>query len=89
MPTIQESGFPGYEAGLWYGFVAPAKTPKEKIVQFVEWVKGALRDPAVSVRLAAFGLYPVGACAADFGAHLRKQYDEYDRIIREANIKAE
>jgi tripartite-type tricarboxylate transporter receptor subunit TctC len=89
VPTVEESGFPGYAADIWYGLVAPAKTPKEKIVQFIDWLKGALRDPAVQAKLVAVGLYPVGTCGADFGAHLRKQYDEYGRIIREANIKAE
>jgi tripartite-type tricarboxylate transporter receptor subunit TctC len=89
VPTVEESGFPGYETDIWYGLVAPAKTPKEKIVQFIDWLKGALRDPAVRAKLAAVGLYPVGTCGADFGAHIRKQYDEYGHIIREANIKAE
>jgi hypothetical protein len=40
-------------------------------------------------KLAVQGLYPVGICGADFGALIRKQYDEYGRVIREANIKAE
>jgi tripartite-type tricarboxylate transporter receptor subunit TctC len=89
VPTVEESGFPGYEADIWYGLVAPAKTPQEKIVQFIDWLKVALRDPAFRAKLATVGLYPVGTCGADFGAHIRKQYDEYGRIIREANIKAE
>jgi tripartite-type tricarboxylate transporter receptor subunit TctC len=89
VPTVEETGFPGYEADLWYGLVAPAKTPREKIMQFIDWVKDALRDQTVQARLAAIGLYPVGACGTDFGAHLRRQYEGYGRIIREANIKAE
>jgi tripartite-type tricarboxylate transporter receptor subunit TctC len=89
VPTVEESGFPGYAAEIWYGLVAPAKTPKEKIVQFIDWLQGALRDPAFRAKLAAVGLYPVGTCGADFGAHLCKQYDDYGRVIREANIKAE
>jgi tripartite-type tricarboxylate transporter receptor subunit TctC len=89
VPTVEETGFPGYEADLWYGLVAPAKTPQEKIVQFIDWVKDALRDPTVQARLAAIGLYPVGTCGTDFAAYLRKQHEGYGRIIREANIKAE
>jgi hypothetical protein len=41
------------------------------------------------VELVAQGLYPAGTCGADFAALLRKQYDEFGRVIREANIKAE
>jgi tripartite-type tricarboxylate transporter receptor subunit TctC len=45
--------------------------------------------PEVRAKLAIQGLYPVGTCGTEFGAYLRKQYDEYGRVIREANIKAE
>jgi tripartite-type tricarboxylate transporter receptor subunit TctC len=48
-----------------------------------------LRAPEIKPKLALQGYFPVGTCGADFGAHIRKQYDEYGRIIREANIKAE
>ena len=43
--------------------------------------------PEVKAKLAVQGLYPVGICGADFGAFVRKQYDNYGRAIREANIK--
>jgi tripartite-type tricarboxylate transporter receptor subunit TctC len=49
----------------------------------------ALKAPEVTSRLLPQGLYPVGTCGANFGSYLRKQYDEYSRVIREANIKAE
>jgi tripartite-type tricarboxylate transporter receptor subunit TctC len=48
-----------------------------------------MRVPEVKAKLATQGLYPVGLCGADFGALLRKQYDEFGRAIRELNIKAE
>jgi len=48
-----------------------------------------LQVPEVKAKLAMQGLYPVGMCGADFGAFLRKQYDDYGRAIRESNIKAE
>jgi tripartite-type tricarboxylate transporter receptor subunit TctC len=89
VPTVDEAGFPGYEADIWYGLVAPAKTPKEKISQFADWLTVALRDPEARAKLFAVGLYPVGTCGSDFGIHLRDQYEKYGRIIREANIKGE
>ena len=48
-----------------------------------------MKVPEVKAKLAVQGLYPVGICGTDFGALIRKQYDEYGRVIREANIKAE
>ena len=53
------------------------------------WFTAALHAPDVKSKLVAQGLYPVGTCGAEFGAYLRKQYDEYGRIIRDANIKGE
>ena len=49
-------------------------------------MSGSTKDKA---KLVAVGLYPVGVCGAEFGAYLRKQFEEYGRMIREANIKAE
>jgi tripartite-type tricarboxylate transporter receptor subunit TctC len=69
--------------------LAPAKTSKETIVEIAGWFTAALRASDVREKLAAQGQYPVGMCGADFGAFLRKQYDEFGRVIREANIKAE
>jgi tripartite-type tricarboxylate transporter receptor subunit TctC len=89
VPTVAESGLPAYEANIWYGLVAPAKTPKEKITQVADWLTGALRDSGVRAKLVAVGLYPVGACGADFGVHIRRQHDLYGGVIRSTNIKAE
>jgi len=89
LPTVAESGFKDYDQNIWYGLVAPAKTPKEKVAQFEDWLTSALKDPGVREKLLGVGLYPVGTCGADFATHLRKQYEDYGRTIREANIKAE
>jgi tripartite-type tricarboxylate transporter receptor subunit TctC len=88
VPTVAESGYKDYEINMWYGVVAPAKTPKERISQLAGWFAAAMKVPEVKAKLAVQGLYPVGICGADFGALIRKQYDEYG-VIREANIKAE
>jgi tripartite-type tricarboxylate transporter receptor subunit TctC len=89
LPTVAESGYEDYEADLWYGLVAPAKTPKEIISRLADWFTTAMLAPNVKSKLAALALYPVAICGADFGAFLRKQYEDYGRVIREANIKAE
>jgi tripartite-type tricarboxylate transporter receptor subunit TctC len=51
--------------------------------------KSALTAPEVSAKLIAQGLYPAGACGAEFDAHIKQQYESYARAIKDANIKAE
>jgi len=89
LPTVAESGYENYEFEGWFGLFAPAKTPKETVFQLAGWFTAAMQAPEVKAKFVAQGLYPVGLCGADFGALLRKQYDEFGRILREANIKAE
>jgi tripartite-type tricarboxylate transporter receptor subunit TctC len=89
VPTMVESGYQGFEIDFWSGLFAPAKTPKEIVSRLEAWFSAAVRAPEIKPKLAAQGLLPVGLCGTDFGALLRKQYEENGRIIREANIKAE
>ena len=89
MPAGYWQGFAGYGADVWYGLVVPAKTPKEKVAELTQWMKSALGDPELRSKMVAAGLEPVAICGAEFGAHIRKRYEEYGRVIRSANIKAE
>ncbi len=89
VPTVIESGVKDYEVAPWFGVYAPAKTPKEIVTQYAEWFSGALKAPEVKEKLAAQELYPQGICGADFSAFLRKQNEEYARVIKEANFKLE
>ncbi len=87
VPTVEESGYPGFEAEFFGGLVAPAKTPKETVAQLVGWVSAALQSPEINAKFAKLGFFPAGACGSDFGAILRSNYDKYGRIVRESNIK--
>jgi tripartite-type tricarboxylate transporter receptor subunit TctC len=89
LPTVGELGYRDYAVDIWFGLFAPAKTPSEVISQFASWFTAALQVPEIREKLVAQGLFPVGMCGANFGVLVRKQYDEYGRVIREANIKAE
>ena len=86
VPTLGETGISNYEADIFYGVVAPAKTPPDALAQLSGWFSGALKAPDMKPKLAQQGLFPVGTCGAEFGAYLRRQGEEYSRIIREANI---
>ena len=89
LPTVAESGYPDYEVDSWFGVYAPAKTPKETLSRLAGWFSAGLQAPEVKDKLALLGLSPVGLCGADFAVYLRKQYQQFGRIIRDANIKAE
>jgi len=88
VPTVQESGFKDFDLDIWFGVVAPAGTPQDALTQLTAWFKDALRDPEIVSKLKAQGLFAVGACGDDSAAFNRRQFDEYGRGIREANIKA-
>jgi tripartite-type tricarboxylate transporter receptor subunit TctC len=89
LPTVAELGFKDYEVDAWFGVLAPAKTPKEAVSQLAQWLTAAMQVPEAKEKLITQGLYPVAVCGSDFGAHLRRQFDDYGRVIREANIKGE
>jgi tripartite-type tricarboxylate transporter receptor subunit TctC len=89
VPTVAESGYKDFEVDFWFAAFAPARTPKAAVSQLANWFTAAIGVSDVGAKLVALGSYPAATCGADFAALLRKQYDEYGRIIREANIKAE
>jgi tripartite-type tricarboxylate transporter receptor subunit TctC len=89
VPTVAESGYKDFVAEFFVGLVAPAKTPKQALSQLADLFTAAMQPPDVKAKLATLGLFPSGICGGDFGTVLRKDYDEYGRIIREANIKME
>lgn len=89
VPTVAESGYRDFDVDAWFGAFAPANTPEPAIRQLEHLFTTALQDASVKEKLLVQGLFPAGACGADFAAYLRKQHDAYSRIIAEANIKAD
>ena len=77
------------EYTIWFGTAAPAKTPAPIVKQITEWFAAARQAPEVTEKLAIQGLFPERQCGAEFTAMMRKEYDTYGRVIREAGIKAE
>jgi tripartite-type tricarboxylate transporter receptor subunit TctC len=87
VPTVAEQGFKGYAVEAWYGLVAPAKTPKDKVAELSKWCAEAMAAPELKPKWKLQGLTPVGSSSEEFAAHLRKQSEDYARVIREASIK--
>ena len=86
---MEELGYKDFEVEVWFGMLAPAKTPKNDVAQLAEWFTAAMQVPEVKAKLLAIGLYPVGMCGDAYAAHIKKQYEEYARVMKEAGIKGE
>ena len=89
VPTMAESGLPEYEAGSWYGIMAPAGTPSEIIDRLHGGIVTALAQPDVAKRLAAEGAVVIGSTPAAFAAHLKRELARVGKVVRAAGIRAE
>jgi tripartite-type tricarboxylate transporter receptor subunit TctC len=86
VPTVAETGLQSYGSDIWFGIVAPARTPKAIILQLADWFSAALEVRELKAKLEMQGLSAVGICGDEFGAFLRQQYELTGRTIRETNI---
>ena len=86
-PTIAESGFPGFEASVWYGLVAPAATTKAVVARLHAEVQKALQTRDVRERMTSVGGEVVPGSSEQFGALIRSERLRYERLVREAQIK--
>ena len=89
VPTVAESGLPGYEGILWIGMVAPAATPRPVVDKLAASVARAVRVPELAERLRRDGVDPVGGTPADFGALIAREIVQWREIIAAAKITAE
>ena len=86
VPTVAESGYPGFQAGNWYGLMVPARSPADAIATLNKAALAALKDPAVLKRLTDLGFIPVGGTPGEFGAFLRSEVDSIGQVIRKLKI---
>jgi tripartite-type tricarboxylate transporter receptor subunit TctC len=89
IPTLAESGAPGYEATGWFGVLVPAGTAPEIVTRLNGEIGAILKAPDVEERFLKFGAEASGGSPADFARFIRSEQDKWGRIIREAGIKAE
>jgi tripartite-type tricarboxylate transporter receptor subunit TctC len=87
VPTIAESGFPGFEASVWYALMAPAATPRPVIEKLHAEVQKALQTREVRERMTAVGGEVIPGSAAMMAALLHSERQRYEKLVREANIK--
>ncbi len=89
VPTVRESGLPDYEVNSWFGLLAPAGTPTERVRQLQQAVDKVLAMPEVRKRIQELGAEPGGEGSAAFAAQIKADTDKWSRVIRSAGIKAQ
>ena len=88
IPTVAESGYPGFEALNWYAFVAPAKTPAPLLDRWNTEIVKVLNDPGVKEALNKHGLTPQPTTRAELTAFMKKEDAKWGAIVRERKITA-
>src|SRR3954451_11553255 len=89
VPTVAESGYPGYEALNWYGYLGPANVPKDVVARLNRDLVKALANPEAVAQLAKTGVEPHPMSAAEFGKYIEREYQTWGKLVKEAGIKAE
>ena len=87
VPTLNESGVPGFEATAWYGVVAPANVPRDIIAKLNEGMLKAIRMPDVKQRLDEMGSDPVAGTPEQFGTLIRNETSKWGAVIKAAKVK--
>jgi tripartite-type tricarboxylate transporter receptor subunit TctC len=89
IPTVAESGVPGYEVAVWFGLVAPAGTPREIVQKLNAEAMRILAMPDVRERFLSQGVEPVGSTPEQFGEHIKSQMTKWAKVVQDAGVKAE
>ena len=89
LPTISESGVPGYEASLWWGIFAPSKTPKPVIDRLNGEIHKVMASAEMKKTFADFGAEPTPTTPEDFTAMVKKDIAKWTRVVKDAGIKPE
>ena len=89
VPTIAESGYPGYEAMNWYAYVAPAKTPKDIIDRLNREIVRALAAPDVTALLENQGMEPSSSSPEELARTIAREYETWGKVVKRAGIKAQ
>ncbi len=87
IPTVAESGLPGFEVSVWFGVLAPAGTPREITERLNGILVKALHSADVRERLSAQGAEPIGNSAAEFTAVMKRDLAKWAKVVKDANIK--
>lgn len=87
LPTVAESGVPGYEVDQWYGVVTSAKVPRAIVNKLSAAISEALKSPDVAQRFSADGSTPVGSSPEQFSAHIKAEIAKWRKLVKDAGLQ--
>jgi tripartite-type tricarboxylate transporter receptor subunit TctC len=89
VPTVAERGFPGFEAGSWFGFFAPKGTPDEAVATLNKAVNEILAVPEIEAGMVKEGADPVGGTPQQFGQFVQREFEKWRTVVRESGAVVE
>ncbi len=89
VPTVAESGYPGYQATNWYAFVVAAKTPKDVIARLHKEIVATLKDPQTIQLLRNQGVEPSPSTPEELAAFMKKELETWGKVVKAANIQVQ
>jgi len=89
IPTLDESGLPGFSITAWIGVVAPKGTPGDIVQKLNLEIGRALKDPEFAHQISAIGIDPLGSTPDEFAVFLRKEIPRWKEIVKDADVKVE
>lgn len=89
VPTVAESGYPGFDAPAWWAVLGPANTPPDIVRRMNEELNKALKSPEIAARLAGQGIAVVGGTPETARAFIDRQLEVWSQVVRDNNIKAD
>jgi tripartite-type tricarboxylate transporter receptor subunit TctC len=89
IPTLDQSGLPGFDITAWIGAVAPKGTPGDVVQKLNGEIGRALKEPEFAAKISAIGIDPIGSTPQEFGAFLAKEIPRWKKIVQDADVKVE
>jgi tripartite-type tricarboxylate transporter receptor subunit TctC len=89
LPTVSESGVPGFDAGVWYAFLAPAGTPREIVTKLHDDIVRVMRTPEVKTVLAGAAIEPIGSSPEELAKFMKSELAKWTKVVKEANVKVD
>lgn len=86
VPTVAESGVPGYQYSTWYGMLAPARTPRAIVEKLNQTTVGVLSSPQTRQTMLSQGIDPIPSTSTQYSAYLRSETEKWAKVVRTANI---
>jgi tripartite-type tricarboxylate transporter receptor subunit TctC len=89
VPTLAESGLPGFDIGTWFGVLAPAATPKPVVTRLSEEMQKVIRSPEFKKRMAEIGAEPVGNTPEQMASQIKEETEKFARLVKDAKVTIE